>query len=114
MVAKKNPLKLNSLQLRTLTLCQVLAREESLTTTDINDNSITINQMPHVHGNHVHIGKFVVSARDASGFSNPAVWVALKRKNLIKEIPSMSLTLTAEGVSYETGLSDQFVEESDH
>ena len=115
MPPKKNPLKLNKLQLRTLALTQVLANEESLATKDEDTGHVTISQMPHPHGNHVHIGSFVVSARDASGFANPAVWVALRRKGLVaEEDGSMGVTLTAKGLAYDTGLSDKFIEESDH
>jgi len=114
MPPKKNPLKLNKLQLRTLALSQVLANEPSLSQKDEETGNVTILQLPHIHGDHVHIGGFVVSARDASGFSNEAVWVALKRKGLVVESPSMGVTLSAEGVAYDTGLNDKFIEQSDH
>ncbi len=113
MPPKKNPLKLNKLQLRTLALCQVLARQEGLAQTDAESGDVTITQLPHAHGDHVHIGPFVVSARDISGFSNEAVWVALKRKGLAKDA-LMGITLSGEGVAYDTGLNDKFLEASDH
>lgn len=115
MPPKKNPLKLNKLQLRTLALTQVLASEPSLAQKDEATGNVTISELPHPHGNHVHIGGFTVSARDASGFSNPAVWVALTRKGLVAEDDGrMGVTLTAEGVAYDTGLSDKFITASDH
>jgi hypothetical protein len=111
---KKNPKKLNKLQLRTLALCQVLARQDGLTSIDEATGEVTIQQLPHAHGDHVHIGPFVVSARDASGFSNPAVWVALRRKGLVGDEVAMGVVLTKDGLDYDTGLSDKFIEVSDH
>ena len=79
MSAKKNPLKLNKLQLRTLVLAQVLAKTPGMAEIEPETGDATLLQLPHAHGDHVHIGGFTVSAREASGFSNPAVWVALAR-----------------------------------
>ena len=112
MAPRKNPLKLNKLQLRTLALAQVLANDQK--TADQTDGEVTLMQLPHAHGDHVHIGQFTVSARDASGFSNPAVWTALARKGLVRDKGHPGVTLTAEGLGYDTGLSDRFVEPSDH
>jgi len=114
MPPKKNPLNLNKLQLRTLALTQVLANEPSVSEKDETTGDVKILQMPHIHGDHVHIGGFTVSARDASGFSNPAVWVALRRKELIKDADLGGVTLSAAGVAYDTGLNDNFIEDSDH
>jgi len=114
MPPKKNPLKLNKLQLRTLTLVQVLAKDERSGDRDPETGEVTINHMPHAHGNHVHIGAFTVSAKDASGLNNPAVWTALSRKGLVNIGMGTAITLTSEGLAYDTGLSEQFVEESDH
>lgn len=114
MPPKKNPLKLNKLQLRTLALTQVLANEPTVSEKDDATGDVKILQMPHIHGDHVHIGGFTVSARDASGFSNPAVWVALRRKELIKDGDLGGVTLSAAGVAYDTGLNDNFIEDSDH
>ncbi|WP_328597115.1 hypothetical protein [Curvivirga aplysinae] len=71
-------------------------------------------KLPHIHGNHVHVGPYVVSAKDASGFNNPSVWVVLGRKGLAHGDPSGVVTLTATGVMYDTGLNDKFMEVSDH
>ena len=114
MPPKRNPLKLNKLQLRTLTLVQVLAGDERASERDDVTGEVTINQLPHAHGDHVHIGAFSVSARDASGLDNPAVWTALSRKGLVRVGLSDVITLTPLGLSYDTGLSEQFVQESDH
>ena len=112
MPPRKNPLKLNKLQLRTLALAQILASEQGKP--DGDSGEITLGQLPHIHGDHVHIGNFTVSARDASGFSNPAVWAVLARKGLVRETAVPGVTLTAEGMAYDTGLSERFVQPSDH
>jgi hypothetical protein len=114
MPPKKNPLKLNKLQLRTLALAQVLARDPGSSNRDEDSGDVTINNVPRPHGNHVHVGPFVVAARDASGFANPAVWTALHRKGLVREADDFSVTLTPEGIGYDTGLGDRFVQTSDH
>ncbi|RED53362.1 hypothetical protein [Aestuariispira insulae] len=113
---KKNPLKLNKLQLRTLALAQVLARDPAGAITDAETGEVTLTRLPHAHGNHVHVGAFVVSSKDASGFDNPAVWVALKRKGLVREEarPGGQVTLMPQGLEYDTGLGDKFLEPSDH
>jgi len=112
--ARKNPLKLNKLQLRTLALAQVIAGDENLSRRDDASGDVTLLEIPRPHGDHVHVGSFVVSARDASGFANPAVWTALKRKGLVREGDPLTVTLSAEGVAYETGLGERFAKPSDH
>ncbi len=114
MSAKINPLKLNKLQLRTLVLAQVLAKTPGMAEIEPQTGDATLLQLPHAHGDHVHIGGFTVSAREASGFSNPAVWVALARKGLAKTDAPMTITITADGLLYDTGLSQRFLAESDH
>ena len=113
MPPKTNPLKLNKLQLRTLALLQVLGRDEHSSIADPESGAVTITQLPQVHGDHVHVGPFTVSGRDASGFANPAVWVALGRKGLARHDASGTV-LTAEGLAYETGLADRLTAPSDH
>jgi len=114
MPPKKNPLKLNKLQLRTLVLAQVLARDEAVALPVPETGEVRLMQVPHAHGDHVHIGGFTVSARDASGFSNPAVWVALHRKGLARIEAAGGIVLTKDGLDYDTGLADHFVTPSDH
>ncbi|MBL6929511.1 MAG: hypothetical protein ISR44_10100 [Rhodospirillales bacterium] len=113
MPPRKNPLKLNKLQLRTLVLAQVLAGDEDGARHDEATGEATILHVPHPHGEHVHVGGFTVSSRDASGFSNRAVWTALNRKGLAR-IEDGLVVLTADGLAYDTGLSDRFVTPSDH
>ena len=114
MPPKKNPLNLNPLQLRTLALLQELARHPETSTPGPEAGEVTINQVPHAHGDHVHIGRFVVSARDASGFANPAVWVALERKGLAKADFPLAFTLTPAGVGYDTGFAEALAQHADH
>jgi hypothetical protein len=114
MAPKKNPLKLNKLQLRTLTLAQLLAQDPNLARRDETTGAVTLLQIPHAHGNHLHIGRFTVSTREASGLSNPAVWSALVRKRLARIDGPIAITLTAEGLSYDTGSGDRFLVPSDH
>ncbi|MDX1581452.1 MAG: hypothetical protein R3360_07510 [Alphaproteobacteria bacterium] len=110
---KTKKLKLNKLQARTLALLQELARHPETGIRDEETGEVTIAQLPHAHGDHVHIGEFVVSSRDASGFDNEAVWVALERKGLAKANYPVSITLTPEGLAYETGLLAK-AQKSDH
>jgi len=110
---KKKTIKLNPLQKRTLALFQVLAGNPQSATLNEETGEVTISYLPEAHGSHVHIGNFVVSGQDASGFSNEAVWRALERKGLMKSHFPIQATLTIEGQNFETGLRDQF-EHSDH
>ncbi|MFH1804717.1 MAG: hypothetical protein ABID63_07510 [Pseudomonadota bacterium] len=113
-VTKANPLKLNALQLRTLVLTQIIAKDPNSGNIDTETGDATLLRIPHAHGDHAHVGQFVVAARDASGFANPAVWVVLARKGLAREGFPASIVLTREGMEYDTGLGDNFVSESDH
>ena len=111
---KKNPLKLNKLQLRTLALAQALAGDPAGSARDDDAGTVTIFNLAHPHGDHVHIGPFVVSSRDASGMTNPAVWRVLARKGLVLRADGLSQTLTADGLAYDTGLSERFANSSGH
>ena len=107
-------LKLNGLQNRTLALLQELARDPGTAITDSDTGEITIAQVPHAHGDHMHIGNYIVSTRDASGFTNEAVWVALERKGLARSNFPMAITLTKKGLDFKTGLLEPMTEKSDH
>ncbi len=113
MPPKTNPLRLNKLQLRTLALAQVLADDPDAGLRDDGSGEVTLMSLPRRHGDHVHIGSFVIAARDASGFANPAVWTALARKGLTRTGP-MGVILTVEGLNYDTGLGERFAAPSDH
>lgn len=113
MPPKNNPLKLNPLQLKTLTLFQELARSPE-TSSRTETGEVFITALPRPHGNHFHVGSRVVMTADASGLANQAVWVALERKGLIHGSFPAAVTLTKEGMDYDTGMRDQILHGSDH
>jgi hypothetical protein len=114
-MAKKNPLNLNPLQLRTLTLLQALSTlPDHGRPADGEAGSMIVENLPHPHGDHFHMGPWVVVAADATGLSNEAAWVALERKGLIKSMFPMVCVITAAGMTYETGLKDQILHGTDH
>lgn len=106
-------IKLNALQNRTLALFQELAKSEETSANIEGSDDISIMFLPTPHGDHVHIGRFVVSAKDASGLSNETVWKALERKGMLKSEFPYRIILTPLGQSQETGLFGNF-EVSDH
>jgi hypothetical protein len=102
---KKNPLNLNALQLRTLTLLQELARLPDYSRPGNEPGSVVISGLPVAHGDHFHIGGAVVAAQHATGLRNPAVWIALERKGLVRYLPDHAI-ITPLGIGYATGLRD--------
>src|ERR1700748_3629665 len=102
MAPKRNPLNLNSLQLRTLTLLQVLARLPGVGQ-QRPDGSVAITQFPNAHGDHFRLGDAVVSGKDATGLYNESVWNALSRKGVARAEYPREIALTPEGLSYDTG-----------
>ena len=109
MPPKRNPLNLNPLQLKTLTLLQELARLPDHVVQHEEDGSIIVGGIPAPHGDHFHLGESVVASRDATGLANPAAWTALERKGLIKSFFPQGALLTPAGLGYETGLADQIL-----
>jgi len=114
MAPKKNPLNLNALQLKTLTLLQELARLNGRPAPDAPEGHILVSSLPHPHGDHFHHGGAVVASRDASGLANEGAWVALERKGLIKAMFPVAAVLTPTGVAYETGLREQILHRAHH
>jgi len=114
MPPKKNPLNLNALQLKTLTLFQELAKLEDYAKPADEPGHVTITGMPHAHGNHFHLGPYVLNSKDASGLRNEAAWVALERKGLVKSEWPRACTLTPAGIAYETGIRDEILHEGGH
>lgn len=108
MPAKRNPLNLNALQLKTLTLLQELARlaGKPAAAEDGEPGSLLITEFPHVHGDHFHIGEAIVASRDATGLYNPAVFAALERKGLVRPKFPEAVILTPSGQQYDTRLRD--------
>jgi hypothetical protein len=113
MLTKRNPLNLNPLQLKTLTLLQALALLPDAKPGE-EDGSVTLTSLPDPHGDHFHLGDAVVAARDATGLRNPAVWAVLERKGLVKTQFPESAILLAAGRDYDTGLTDAILHRSSH
>jgi hypothetical protein len=112
MPPKKNPLGLNTLQLKTLTLLQELARMPAYSGS-AEESGIAVRP-PDPHGDHFHLGDAVVATRDASGLRNPAVWMALERKGLIQSMYPHAAVVTPLGLDYETGLRERILHKSGH
>jgi hypothetical protein len=106
---KRNPLNLNPLQLRTLTLMQALAKIEGHGRPSETARHVIVSGFPGRHGDHFHVGDAVVSASDATGLHNEAAWVALERKGLLNSMFPMAAVLTPEGLAYDTGLADKIL-----
>ncbi|HWA03311.1 MAG TPA: hypothetical protein VG819_07260 [Rhizomicrobium sp.] len=113
MPPKRNPLKLNPLQLRTLTLLQAIARIPGAGA-DTGNGEVAIAQFPQAHGDHFHLGEAVVSGRDATGLYNEAVWNALARKGLARAEWPRQIVLTAEGLGYDTGEARDILRSTGH
>ncbi len=115
MPSRKNPLKLNRLQLKTLAILQELARDPAIARRDEGSGGTQITAIPTPHGDHFHVGQKVVLARDATGLANQGVWLALVRKGLAgaAAFPN-TIVLTAAGLGYETGVADMILHAAGH
>ncbi len=113
MPPKRNPLNLNALQLKTLTLLQALARLPGIGE-PADGGAVLINGVPQPHGDHFHLGDALVLTRDATGLGNPAVWAALERKGLVKSMFPRAGLLTPAGLAYETGMEKAILHRADH
>lgn len=114
MPPKRNPKKLNKLQLKTLAILQEFA-EMDMAGPGENEGEIRIAQLPRPHMDHFHAANGVVLTKDAVGLNNRGVWAALDRKGLTRSgVFPLSITLTAEGLDYDTGVKEQIVHTSDH
>ncbi len=114
MPPKRNPLKLNALQLKTLAILQELAELPDCGRPDAASGGTVLAYLPQPHGDHFHLGENGVLASNATGLRNPAVWRALARKGLVgPDIPD-ALMVTAQGLAYETGVRDKVIMRPDH
>jgi hypothetical protein len=109
-----NPKKLNALQLKTLAILQAIAREPDFADPPEQDGTVSIHTLPHRHGDHMHLGAAIVSARDATGLGNPNVLNALVRKGLVRHGHAGLPGLTLEGRNYQTGLDTRLLHGADH
>jgi hypothetical protein len=114
MAPKQNPLKLNPLQLRTLTLLQALARLPSAAQGGPGPGEVTVVRFPQAHGDHFHLGDAVVAGKDATGLYNEKVWNALERKGLARAQWPNQMTLTPAGLAYVTGLEGEVLHQAQH
>ncbi|HEY2070235.1 MAG TPA: hypothetical protein VGG48_11825 [Rhizomicrobium sp.] len=114
MPPRHNPLKLNPLQLRTLTLLQAIARIPQAASSGPGPGEVTIEQFPDPHGDHFHLGDAVVSGKDATGLTNEKVWHALERKGIARADWPRGITLKPEGLAYDTGLAHEILRGGSH
>lgn len=114
MNSKKNPLSLNALQLRTLTLLQALARVPQAVQEGPEPGELTIVGFPQRHADHFHLGDAVVMGKDATGLFNESVWNALTRKGVARADWPNTITLTPAGLAYDTGMADEILHRSGH
>lgn len=114
MPPKKNPLNLNTLQLKTLTLLQALSGLDGYAVPAEEAGHTLIQRLPHAHGDHFHLGPWVLSASDATGLGNEAAWRALERKGLIQSMFPRACILTPAGHSYDTGMRQAMLQEAHH
>jgi hypothetical protein len=114
MLKKRNPLKLNPLQLRTLTVLQALAATDGAGEPGPAEGEYTIQRFPGRHADHFHIGEFVISGSNATGLFNESVWNALARKGLARSEWPGAVILTAEGLTYDTGLAGEILHRGSH
>lgn len=114
MPPKKNPLNLNQLQLKTLTLLQALAHLPGHAQQADESGAVLVTGLPQPHGDHFHLGTAAVWSRDATGLTNEAVWLALQRKGLIRSMFPQAAVLTPEGLAYDTGLAGALLHHTDH
>lgn len=114
MAPRKNPLKLNTLQLKTLTVLQALARDPETSSHDEDSGGVDITRLPSPHGDHFHIAGAIVMASDATGLFNKSVWNALQRKGLIDAQWPSAIRLMPEGLAYNTNLSDKILHHHEH
>ena len=112
MPPKKNPLGLNALQLKTLTLLQELARVTG-NSGSTEEAGIAVRP-PDPYGDHFHLGDAVIAMRDASGLRNSAVWAVLERKGLIRSMYPHVAIVTPLGLDYDTGLREAVLRKSGH
>ena len=114
MAPKQNPLKLNPLQLRTLTVLQALSRIQGAAQEGPGPGEVTVVQFPGAHGDHFHLGEATVSGKDMTGLFNEKVWHALERKGIARADWPHRITLTREGREYDTGLYDEILHTHAH
>lgn len=110
---RPNPLKLNRLQCKTLALLQALAELPRYAIPGPGEGEAVIASIPPAHGDHFHLGPWIVLARDATGLGNSSVRAVLIRRGLVRDAGGRTV-LTAAGKDYETGVASSILHRSDH
>ena len=113
MPPKNNPLNLNPLQLRTLTLLQAIAHIPGAAAQAPN-GEVVVSQFPSAHGDHFHLGEATVASKDATGLFKEEVWNALSRKGLARGEWPRQIVLTVEGLAYDTGSAKEILHHHAH
>src|SRR5690348_14329450 len=113
MPPKRNPLNLNPLQLKTLTLLKEMAALGDYSKPGTG-GEVIITSLPQAHGDHFHLGSFIVRSQDATGLGNQTVWIALERKGLVRTGATNEVAVTEAGLSYDTGLRDAILLSGGH
>lgn len=114
MATKRNRLNLNKLQLKTLALLQELAKLPGHGTPADEPGAVMVANLPRPHGDHFHVGEYVVMSRDATGLGIEAAWRALERKGLARSMFPLSIVLSKEALDYDTGWRDKILHRVDH
>jgi len=107
-----NPLRLNPLQLKTLALLQILAGQHQ--EAEQNQDGIVVRHFPSAHGDHFHVGHYVLSGQELSGLGNVSVWTVLERKGLIKSYYPEYAVLTPAGQTYDTSAAQKIWHQHAH
>ena len=107
MPPKRNPLNLNPLQLKTLTLLQELARLAGSSAAEDEAGGLAITQLPDPHGDHFHLGEAVVAlllnrveARTGALSLSPREMAALVLKHRHNTIRGKTVNQTAFSMRY--------------
>ena len=108
-----NPLKLNPLQCKTLVILQALAHLPQAADRNATGEA-TIHTLPDPHGDHFHVGNAVVHGGDMAGLYMQPVWNALERKGLARAEWPAQITLTREGLAYDTGIAASVLHTGHH
>ena len=114
MATRRNPLKLNKLQRKSLAVLQMIAAQEESSRPGPREGEVSIERLPTPHGDHLHLGPYVLQGRETAGLMNPAVWSALLRKGLVREFGEDGLAVTPAGLDYDTDYELDTLRPSDH
>ena len=95
MPPKRNPLNLNPLQLKTLTLLQELARLAGKPAGEDEPEGVAITEFPHAHGDHFHLGSLLQLPRDTRIFVPFVERESLFSTDCVLRLNQLGFTATA-------------------